>query len=226
MAMVQVKRRDFILRFKDFENKEVEIVNKDKVLGVYIPQSLRPDPGMLTESNLERVMISTNHPDRKETADKIVESVMIGKGGKSPPLEETDCRYANAWVSQDSTDNAGKKCPEPRCRNGEYPFEENDQIVWDSCPTCSEIVGPCDICSQPSKELWEHEEEGIERNVCRDCFAVRFDTLDKLERFLKTKRMLLLGPSFDGGKTRSIWMKEADFSDFNPIPKPVKKEKK
>jgi len=92
------------------------------------------------------------------------------------------------------------------------------------------FVGTCDICGSPSKELWEHEEDGVERSVCRNCFAVRMPEKvpAQFEAFLRTRRKVQWTNEIEtgNGKLSFTMRAPATFKDFNPLPKPVKKEKK
>lgn len=215
---MKVKQRDFMAKFGHYKNDEVEIIGRnDVVVGTYIPGRL-PEGAKWMRVN-EDVNKGDAIVNKKEIADKIVEEA--GEKKKYFPVApEIDCRYANAWMSKDSTDNA-----EGLGRIAKDLKENFPEDIID----VSDPVGTCDICHNLSKELWEHEEEGIERNVCRNCFAVRFDTLDKLEKFLSTKKRVQWTNEYElekKGKLSITMRSPAKFSDFNPIPKPVKKEKK
>lgn len=93
--------------------------------------------------------------------------------------------------------------------------------------SCELWVGACDICHYGVKELWEHEEEGVERNVCRNCFAVRMPekTPAQFEAFLRTRGKVARDSIEPRGVKFTPLHSEATFINFNPIPKPVKKSK-
>lgn len=145
--------------------------------------------------------------DKKEIADKIVEEVL----------------------SKDSTDNAEvSDIPvTPKIQEGLNRIARTLDKIYPE-----EIVGTCDICHTPSKELWEHEEEGIERNVCFGCFMTVFKGQasnpkpyrTQLKEFLLTKKKV--ESVYNVGRAVEVPLKaSAQFSDFNPIPKPPKKKK-
>ncbi len=222
--MIQVKLRDFLRDFTKYRDQPVEVLGKGKVW-TWQEKDVRQN-----EDNLS---------DKKETADKIVE-VIEARPGKLLPNGE----YIFDEVSKDSTDNAEV------CVNCGNSLLEGEVITCQKCWDVGikntkmlqleklleesgidivkkeEFVGTCDICSNPSKELWEHEEEGIERNVCRECLRqASWGTPAQFERMMERKKKL--GFIQDNFQQKKIPVKfHPTFKpEFNPIPKPVKKEK-
>jgi hypothetical protein len=168
--------------------------------------------------------------NRKETADKIVESVMK-KGMKRAGLSEDFIEDCSNFKKED-----GKYLMEiPEKRLSSQDSTDNAEINIKPEFINEGFVGDCDICGHISKELWEHEELGdqgfMEKNVCKTCLRSRFVSApfgsfdDEFEKFLSKKRKLV--PNL--GRSPKILVRvipAAKFNDFNPIPKPVKKEKK
>lgn len=93
-----------------------------------------------------------------------------------------------------------------------------------------EVIGLCDVCGFPAQELWEHEEEGVERNVCRNCFQKNAFTLgitreEDFESFLGTKKGVYIYREISSPEP-VVLHKTAEFSAAaRPTPKPVKKNK-
>lgn len=220
IAMEQVKKRDFILKFSEYEDKEVKIIGKNgKVLGIYLGGEF------VSRDNVNKGDAIVN---KKEIADKIVEEI-YEKARNNPGIrpqpfittERNKKMFQDAgMMSKDSTDNAV-----------EYSDEDTHAEVHARAMGL-DIVGTCDICHTPSKELWEHEEEpGQELKVCQRCFSNsgRFKTHRDLEHFLLCKNKV--GETFPEdipvvGLQRMELKPPAKFVGFNPIPKPLKKIKK
>lgn len=183
--MIQLKQRDFMAKFGQYKDQEVEILGRhDKRLGRYTPDHLL--------SNQEEFAQQSDKEQKFQELKKEVESEKL--------------------------DN--------------FSSATQDSVVHNSF---EEIVGTCDICHNPSKELWEHEEEGIDRNVCRTCFRVNFTANAKepfdeqFEKFLRAKKKVdIYGRGTDDLVLRPLPLlkSSAKFTDFTPVPKPVKKTKK
>lgn len=245
--MERIKKRDFILHFSQYEGQSTEVLGKNnQIIGTWVPfeiDRITADglSGKMTvnkgEENSLQSKSELSEQQKQELTDGTGQYIGMERrdlSDKAQKFQELKAKIEEASPGtevlevdddmQKDMDEIGAILKRELANEGfgKSAIELDKEILNENG-----FVGICDICGNPSQELWEHEEEGVERNVCRNCFAVigHWETADKFEAFLRTKRKV----SPDIGRAVDVPLvihKVATFTNFNPIPKPLKKEKK
>lgn len=198
MAMEQVKQRDFILKFSQYRDREIQIVNKNEIIGVFSPADL------LTKGDIG--IPASGEDGRGEPKE------FVNKSEKEEKFQELKERIEvhAKWTS------------------GVMSKLDEEILADISPTDTSAITAECQRCKNFTPDLWTLWEDGKEYDVCRNCIAVNFPSRSHLEAYLRTLvKVQMLPKSGETITVRSARCIPNSFShEFNPLPKPVKEKKK